>query len=120
MAAPLWYLYMLIGIYFIIPILNSWLEGAKKREIQVFLGIWVISLVIPYLKMLAPLLGYTGNYGNMGLFGVCDWNVYGTFYYVSGFIGYIIPDSKANHKIDCAFFPGVRLWTCGNDSGVLY
>ena len=38
-------LYMLIGIYFIIPILNSWLEGAKKREIQVFLGIWVISLV---------------------------------------------------------------------------
>ena len=90
---PLWYLYMLIGIYFIIPILNSWLEGAKKREIQVFLGIWVISLVIPYLKMLAPLLGYTGNYGNMGLFGVCDWNVYGTFYYVSGFIGYIIPVS---------------------------
>lgn len=89
-TTPLWYLYMLIGIYFIIPILNSWLEGAKKREIQVFLGIWVISLVVPYLKMLAPLLGYTGNYGNMGLFGVCDWNVYGTFYYVSGFIGYII------------------------------
>ena len=44
-TTPLWYLYMLIGIYFIIPILNSWLEGAKKREIQVFLGIWVISLV---------------------------------------------------------------------------
>ena len=58
-TTPLWYFYMLIGIYFIIPILNSWLEGAKKREIQVFLGIWVISLVIPYLKMLAPLLGYT-------------------------------------------------------------
>ena len=36
------------------------------------------------------MLGYAGNYGHMGLLGECDWNVYGTFYYVSGFIGYLI------------------------------
>ncbi|WP_298612794.1 acyltransferase family protein [uncultured Odoribacter sp.] len=89
-TTPLWYLYMLVGLYFIMPILNSWLERAKKQEIRLFLWFWGISLVVPYLKMLAPLLGYTGNYGNMGLFGVCDWNPYGTFYYVSGFVGYII------------------------------
>ena len=40
--------------------------------------------------MVAPVLGYTGNYGNMGLLGVCDWNPNGTFYYVSGFIGYLV------------------------------
>ena len=40
--------------------------------------------------MLAPALGYTGNYGNTGLYGVCDWNGFGTFHYVSGFAGYLV------------------------------
>lgn len=89
-TTPLWYLYMLIGLYFIIPILNTWMEHAKQKDIRLFLWIWGISLVLPYLKMAAPLLGYTGNYGNMGLLGECDWNIYGMFYYVSGFVGYLV------------------------------
>lgn len=89
-TTPLWYLYMLIGLYLIIPILGVWLNQASQRDIQLFLCMWGISLVLPYLKMAAPLLGYEGNYGNMGLFGVCDWNNYGTFYYVSGFVGYLV------------------------------
>jgi hypothetical protein len=40
--------------------------------------------------MAAPLLGYTGNYDNAGIWGVCNWNEFGTFYYFSGFLGYII------------------------------
>lgn len=48
------------------------------------------SLLLPYVRMAAPLLGYAGNSGNMGLYGECDWNIYGTFYYVSGFAGYIV------------------------------
>jgi len=89
-TTPLWYLYMLIGIYLIMPIVSGWLKQATQKDIKLFLYIWVATLTIPYLKMLAPLLGYAGNYGNTNLFGVCDWNVYGTFYYVSGFIGYIV------------------------------
>lgn len=89
-TTPLWYLYMLVGLYLVIPILNSWLENASQKDIKLFLYVWGISLFIPYIKMVAPILGYTGNYGNMGLFGVCDWNEFGTFYYVSGFIGYIV------------------------------
>lgn len=89
-TTPLWYLYMLIGLYFIIPIFSTWLQQAEKKEIKIFLYMWGISLFLPYLKMLAPVLGYAGNYGNMGLFGICDWNDYGTFYYVSGFIGYLV------------------------------
>lgn len=89
-TTPLWYLYMLVGLYLVMPVLSTWLEQAKKGDIQLFLYIWGISLVLPYLKMIAPLLGYTGNYGNMGILGVCDWNDYGTFYYVSGFIGYLV------------------------------
>ncbi|WP_165040892.1 acyltransferase [Dysgonomonas sp. ZJ709] len=87
---PLWYLYMLIGLYLVIPILGVWLQQATKKEIKLFLFVWGISLVLPYLKMAAPFLGYTGNFGNMGLLGICDWNDYGTFYYVSGFIGYLV------------------------------
>jgi surface polysaccharide O-acyltransferase-like enzyme len=89
-TTPLWYLYMLIGLYFIIPILNTWMEHAKQKDIRLFLRIWGISLVLPYVKMAAPLLGYTGNYGNMGLLGECDWNIYGMFYYMSGFVGYLV------------------------------
>lgn len=89
-TTPLWYVYMLLGLYFIIPLINPWLKQATKKELQLFLGIWFFTLFIPYIKMAAPLLGYLGNFGNMGLFGVCDWNDYGTFYYVSGFIGYLV------------------------------
>lgn len=89
-TTPLWYLYMLLGLYFILPILSAWLERASQRDLRIVLGIWGVTLLLPYVKMLAPMLGYAGNYGNMGLYGVCDWNEFGTFYYVSGFAGYLV------------------------------
>lgn len=89
-TTPLWYLYMLIGLYLIMPMISSWLTQATRKEIKTVLCIWGATLLLPYLKMVAPMLGYKGNYGHMGLYGECDWNVYGTFYYVSGFVGYLI------------------------------
>lgn len=89
-TTPLWYLYMLVGLYFIIPIFHAWLERATRKDIKLFLSIWGISLFLPYIKMAAPALGYIGNWGNMDILGVCDWNAFGSFYYVSGFIGYLI------------------------------
>lgn len=89
-TTPLWYVYMLVGLYLFIPIIGGWLKNASKRDIQCFLSIWVISMCLPYTQMLAPILGYTGNYGNMGLLGICDWNQYGMLYYFSGFLGYLV------------------------------
>ena len=89
-TTPLWYLYMLIGLYLLMPILSAWLAGASQKDVRLFLKLWGVSLFIPYIQMLAPVFGYTGNYGNMGIWGVCDWNVYGTFYYFSGFVGYLV------------------------------
>lgn len=89
-TTPLWYLYMLAGLYLVMPVLSAWLDRASKRDLHLLLGAWGISLFLPYLKLLAPLLGYAGNWGNMGLYGVCDWNEYGTFHYVSGFAGYLV------------------------------
>lgn len=87
---PLWYLYMLVGLYLFMPILSAWLNSASQKDIRTFLKIWVFSMVLPYVQMIAPFFGYVGNYGNLGILGVCDWNPYGTFYYFSGFIGYLV------------------------------
>ena len=89
-TTPLWYLYMLIGLYFIIPIFGTWLKCATRKEIKLFLYLWGASLFLPYVKIVAPFLGYLGVFGNMGILGECDWNAYGTFYYVSGFVGYLV------------------------------
>lgn len=89
-TTPLWYLYMLLGLYMVIPVMSAWLDRASKRDVQWLLGMWALSLLIPYLKLFAPALGYTGNYGNMELFGGCDWNAITTFHYVSGFAGYLL------------------------------
>lgn len=89
-TTPLWYLYMLIGLYLFMPIISAWLKQAEKKDVQWFLWIWIISMCLPYVQMAGPLLGYTGNYGNMGLWGICDWNAYGMLYYFSGFLGYVV------------------------------
>lgn len=79
-TTPLWYLYMLVGLYLIMPILSVWLQQASRRDLKLALWLWGATLVLPYIGMAAPMLGYAGNYGNPGILGVCDWNPYGTFY----------------------------------------
>ena len=89
-TTPLWYLYMLIGLYLIMPVINGWLKNATQKDVKLFLYIWAVSLTLPYIQMLAPVVGYAGNYGDMGILGNCTWNAYGTLYYMSGFLGYIV------------------------------
>lgn len=89
-TTALWYLYMLIGLYLIIPILNSWLITASRKDLKTVLILWFVSLFLPYVQMVAPALGFEGMFGNFGILGVCDWNIYGSFYYMSGFAGYLL------------------------------
>lgn len=89
-TVPFWYIYMLLGIYLIIPIVSRWLESASKKDIETVLYLWGFSLLVPYITYFSPELGFKGNYGVVGLWGVCSWNPFGTFYYVSGFMGYML------------------------------
>jgi len=89
-TTPLWYLYMLVGLYLAMPVLSAWLRQASQRELQLLLGVWGATLLVPYVRFAAPLLGYAGNGANTGLWGVCDWNEFGVFHYVSGFAGYLV------------------------------
>ena len=95
-AGHLWFVYMLIGIYMIMPLLSPWAEKVGKRELQVYLAIWVFTLFIPLIRdWVGGTMAFT--YGPSGLprqtlyplWGETSWNSYGIFYYISGFIGYL-------------------------------
>jgi surface polysaccharide O-acyltransferase-like enzyme len=52
----LWYVYMLIGLYFFIPIISKFVRNATKREIEYFLVIWLVVMFIsqPIIKRFDP------------------------------------------------------------------
>ena len=49
----LWYIYMLIGIYMIFPIIKRWLDNATKQEIRYYLIVWfvVTTVSMPYFEL---------------------------------------------------------------------
>ena len=96
-AGHLWFVYMLAGVYLLMPLLSPWAEKVGRRELLVYLGIWLLSTLVPLIRDWvggAP----TVVYGVSGLprqalfplWGEASWNAYGVFYYVSGFIGYLL------------------------------
>ncbi len=87
---PYWYIYMMLGVYLIIPIISSWVKDATKKEVELIIKIWVFTTFIQYIQIVLPHLGYPGNYGSFGIFGDCSWNTFTTFHYLSGFLGYAI------------------------------
>jgi surface polysaccharide O-acyltransferase-like enzyme len=52
----LWYVYMLIGLYFFIPIISKFVRNANKREIEYFLVMWMLAMFIgqPIIKRFDP------------------------------------------------------------------
>jgi surface polysaccharide O-acyltransferase-like enzyme len=42
----LWYIYMIIGIYLITPIISKWVQNCSEKEILYFLIIWLIALIL--------------------------------------------------------------------------
>lgn len=86
-SVHLWYVYMLLGLYLYLPIFSAWVEKASAHAKRVFLGIWGITLLIPYADVfLTPHLPFGEGY----LFGTCSWNAFGTFYAFAGFNGYLL------------------------------
>ena len=97
-AGHLWFVYMLIGVYFLMPLLSPWAETVGKKELQVYLAIWLFTTTIPLIRdyvcsdHLAITYGPTGipRQALYPLWGEASWNGYGLFYYLSGFIGYLL------------------------------
>ena len=96
-AGHLWFVYMLAGIYLVMPMLSPWAENVSRKELSVYLGIWIFTTFIPTIRAAAggeaPLIQAADGLPAPALFplwGEASWNPFGTFYYLSGFIGYLL------------------------------
>lgn len=96
-AGHLWFVYMIVGLYLIMPLLSPWASKVEKKELQIYLAIWLFTTLIPFIRQwvggLAPVIyGPSGipNPAKYPLWGEASWNTYGLFYYLSGFIGYML------------------------------
>lgn len=49
-AGHLWFVYMLVGVYMLMPLLSPWAERVGKRELQVYLAICCFTTLIPLLR----------------------------------------------------------------------
>ena len=75
----LWFVYMLMGIYLIAPVLSPWIVSAGQKSMELFLALWGITLLLPFIHLVFP-----------EVWGECYWNATPTLYYFSGFIGYVV------------------------------
>lgn len=69
-----WFLYTLLGLYLIAPILSRWVEKASCTELEFYLMIWAISLCYPLLRLFVEI-----NASSTGI-----------LYYLSGYAGYFV------------------------------
>lgn len=84
-SGHLWFVYMLLGVYMLMPLLSPWVSQVSRKGERNFLYLWAFTTVLPLFRPLAEMVT-----GSDMLWGECPWNPFGTFYYVSGFIGYIV------------------------------
>ncbi len=97
-AGHLWFVYMLIGLYIIMPLLSPWAEKVGRKELTAYIVLWLVTTTIPFLRDWLVCKPLTVTYGPTGiprqalypLWGEASWNSYGTFYYISGLAGYLL------------------------------
>ncbi len=97
-AGHLWFVYMLVGLYLLMPLLSPWAERVSRRELQLYILLWLFTTTLPILRdwladgHLAVIYGPSGipRQALYPLWGEASWNTYGLFYYLSGFIGYLL------------------------------
>lgn len=73
-----WFIYVIIGLYLLAPIISKWLIEASRRQIEFFLFLWVLNLIMPYYNLIIPdTFQQTGSH-------------YWMLNYFGGFLGYWI------------------------------
>lgn len=80
MAGHLWFMYPLISIYLIIPVVSPWLERASARDERTFLSLFAFSTLMPWLH----------RFVDSELWGECFWNGFHMLWYCSGYLGYLV------------------------------
>lgn len=78
----LWFMYTLIGLYLLAPILSAWINVAKDREIRFVLLLWAVSLCYPLIEGYIQIT--TGTTGIL--------------YYFTGYAGYFLLGYYLKHR----------------------
>lgn len=90
MAGHLWFMYPLISLYLIIPVVSPWLERASAKEELTFLGLFGISTFIPWIhRFISP-----------EIWGECFWNGFTMLWYCSGYLGYLVMAHYIRYHLD--------------------
>ena len=115
----LWFVPMLMGLYLLMPLISPWAEKVSEKELRGWLILWLVTTSFPFLRKLwGMLFGYPSFGAIPYLWGECPWNMFGTFQYVSGFVGYMllgfwfrkfVPELPWNKTLSMA----VPLWGVG-------
>lgn len=95
----LWFVPMLFGLYLLMPLMSPWAGKASEKELRTVILVWLATTLIPFARALYAALYGNGwghlfgeaNFDNIPfIWGECGWNQFGTFQYVSGFVGYML------------------------------
>lgn len=70
----LWFMYVLVGLYLLAPVVSPWLRQASRRELHFFLSLWGVTLLHPLLQTVV-----TVSQGTTG-----------PLYYFAGYVGYFV------------------------------
>jgi len=115
-----WFIYMIMGLYILSPILSKWIHNAKISEIEFFLIIWIFVtffrffdinfLLVDYLRYFTGAIGYfiLGYYLTIKKSKYLESRNFGWFLFILGtcicFLGSII-DTYITGKPSNLFFP---------------
>lgn len=77
----LWFAYVLVGLYFVAPVISPWLLGASRREVEFFLLLWAVTMCYPLVRSFVDV-----NEGHGGI-----------LYYFGGYAGYFVLGYYMHH-----------------------
>lgn len=72
--AVMWFLWTIGGLYLLTPVLLRWLQHASWQEVELYLSVWAISLLYPFLRLVMSVSE-----------GDTSW-----IYYFHGYVGYYV------------------------------
>lgn len=70
----LWFMYVMMGLYLIAPIISSWIKNVSRREFTFYIVLCLITSVFPLLDHVVEIIPGT----------------YNILYYFAGYIGYFL------------------------------
>lgn len=97
----LWFMYTLAGLYLLTPILSRWLYQASKAEIELYLCLWFVTLLVPFIKLFISINesdtsclyyfhGYIGYYVWGGYLNRFTFNKLQKYIYIFAFVVFSI------------------------------